>query len=220
MIVLNALKNNNKISEEDVNKAYNEELVFSNEENYEEATSLMYYQDAVMDELETIPSIPKNGKELESFIENMKKDLLFSEITLSFLNRFKSYLKKIPNTKNPELTLHPNTISKQFDNFKSLYNKGIIEYKEDGLIIENNPFNDFECETIDTNKEKLTWEEMESIKALNLEENSLIWHTRNCFMLAFYCAGMRAGDLIQLRGTNIVYENGSWRMFFPVQENH
>lgn len=167
---------------------------------------------------ETIPSIPKSGKELEAYLEKMRKDLLFSEITLSFLNRFKSYLKKIPNTKNPGLTLHQNTISKQFDNFKSLYHKGIIEYKEDGLIIENNPFNDFECETIDTNKEKLTWEEVESIKALDLEENSLIWHTRNCFMLAFYCAGMRAGDLIQLRGTNIVYENGSWRICYRMDK--
>lgn len=167
---------------------------------------------------EKIPSLPKRGKELEDYLGKMRKDLLFSDITLSFLNRFKSYLKKIPNTKNPELTLHPNTISKLFDNFKSLYHKGIIEYKEDGLLIENNPFNDFECETIDTNKEKLTWEEVESIKALDLEENSLIWHTRNCFMLAFYCAGMRAGDLIQLRGTNIVYENDSWRICYRMDK--
>lgn len=167
---------------------------------------------------ENIPSLPKRGKEFEDYLGKMKKDLLFSDITLSFLNRFKSYLKKIPNAKNPELTLHQNTISKQFDNFKSLYNKGITEYKEYGLIIENNPFNDFECETIGTNKEKLTWEEIESIKTLDLEENSLIWHTRNCFMLAFYCAGMRAGDLIQLRGTNIVCENGSWRICYRMDK--
>lgn len=167
---------------------------------------------------ENIPSLPKRGKEFEDYLGKMKKDLLFSDITLSFLNRFKSYLKKIPNAKNPELTLHQNTISKQFDNFKSLYNKGITEYKEYGLIIENNPFNDFECETIGTNKEKLTWEEIESIKTLDLEENSLIWHTRNCFMLAFFCAGMRAGDLIQLRGTNIVCENGSWRICYRMDK--
>lgn len=167
---------------------------------------------------EKIPSIPKNGKELEIYLEKMKKDLLFSEITLSFLNKFKIYLKKIPNTKNPDLTLHPNTISKQFDNFKSLYHKGVIEYKEEGLIINNNPFADFECETIDTNKEKLTWEEIENIKALKLKKNSLYWHTRNCFMLAFYCAGMRAGDLIQLRGTNIVHENDNWRICYRMDK--
>ena len=54
---------------------------------------------------ENIPSLPKRGKEFEDYLGKMKKDLLFSDITLSFLNRFKSYLKKIPNAKNPELTL-------------------------------------------------------------------------------------------------------------------
>ncbi len=167
---------------------------------------------------ESILAIPRNGKDLEEYLKKLKKDLLFSEITLSFLNRFKTYLKKIPNTKNSELTLHQNTISKQFDNFKSLYNKGRIELREKGLSIKNNPFDDFECETIDTNKEKLTWEEIELLKALKLEENSLIWHSRNCFLLAFYCAGMRAGDLIQLRGTNIIHENGDWRISYRMDK--
>jgi len=167
---------------------------------------------------ENILSIPKNGKELDEYLKKLKKDLLFSDITLSFLNKFKAFLRKIPNTKNPGLTLHQNTISKQFDNFKSLYNKGRIELREKGLSIKDNPFDEFECETIDTNKEKLTWEEIGLLKSLELEKNSLIWHSRNCFLLAFYCAGMRAGDLIQLRGTNIVHENGNWRISYRMDK--
>ena len=165
-----------------------------------------------------VASIPAKGKEHDELFERMKKDLLFSEITLSFLNKFKTYLKKIPNTKNPELTLHMNTISKLFDNFKSLYHKGLIELREEGLSVAVNPFEDFECETIDTNKEKLTWDEIEDLKALELEDDSLLWHTRNCFLLAFYCAGMRAGDLIQLRGTNVVCENGQWRIQYRMDK--
>ncbi len=65
---------------------------------------------------------------------------------------------------------------------------------------------------------KLTIEEIESLKALQLEEGSLIWHTRNCFLLAFYCAGMRAGDLIQLRENNIIYENGRWRISYRMDK--
>lgn len=167
---------------------------------------------------ENILTIPRNGKELETYLGKLKTDLLFNEITLSFLNKFKAFLKRIPNTKNPELTLHQNTISKQFDNFKSLYNKGRIELREKGLSIKDSPFDDFECETIDTNKEKLTWEEIELLKKLELKENSLIWHSRNCFLLAFYCAGMRAGDLIQLRGTNILYEHGEWRISYRMDK--
>jgi len=167
---------------------------------------------------ENIPTIPRSGKELNTYLSKLKKDLLFQEITLSFLNKFKTYLRRIPNTKNPELTLHQNTISKHFDNFKSLYNKGKIELREKGLTIKDNPFDDFECETIDTNKEKLTWEEIELLRSLELEKDSLIWHARNCFLLAFYCAGMRAGDLIQLRGTNIVHENGNWRIRYRMDK--
>lgn len=167
---------------------------------------------------ENILSVPKNGKELDEYLKKLKKDILFSDITLSFLNKFKAFLRRIPNTKNPRLTLHQNTISKQFDNFKSLYNKGRIELREKGLSIKDNPFDEFECETIDTNKEKLTWEEIGLLKSLELEKGSLIWHSRNCFLLAFYCAGMRAGDLIQLRGTNIVHESGNWRISYRMDK--
>ena len=46
-----------------------------------------------------IPLIPHNGKELEEYLKRLKKDLLFNEINLSFLNKFKAYLKKVPNSK-------------------------------------------------------------------------------------------------------------------------
>ena len=152
-------------------------------------------------------AIPRN--KMDEYLLNLKKDLLFNDITLSFLNKFKTYLKNTPNSKRPELTLHQNTISKQFDVFKSLYNKGVLELKEEGLEIKYNPFADFDCPTVDTNKEKLTWDEIESIKSLELEQDTLLWHTRNCFLFAFYCADMRVGDLIQLRGVNIIYSNDS-----------
>ena len=167
--------------------------------------------------VERIPSLPK-GAEFTLFMSKQKKDLSMNNITLSFLNKFKAYLQKCPNTRDSEQTLHINTISKQFDIFKSLYNKARLELKEEGLTLKENPFNDFVCETIDTNKEKLTEEEINLLNALSLEEGSLLWHARNCFMLAFYCAGMRAGDLIQLRGTNIVHESNTWRISYRMDK--
>ena len=161
-------------------------------------------------------AIPRN--KMDEYLLNLKKDLLFNDITLSFLNKFKTYLKNTPNSKRPELTLHQNTISKQFDVFKSLYNKGVLELKEEGLEIKYNPFADFDCPTVDTNKEKLTWDEIESIKSLELEQDPLLWHTRNCFLFAVYCAGMRAGDLIQLRGVNIIFSNDSWRVRYRMDK--
>ena len=139
-------------------------------------------------------------------MSKLKSELLFTDITLSFLNKFKTYLQSLPNSKDVELTLQQNTISKIFDNFASIYKKGVWELEAEGLNIKSNPFENFKCETIDTNKEKLTEDEIKLIEGLPLEKNSLIWHCRNYFLFAYYCAGMRAGDLIQLRGINITSE--------------
>ena len=59
LLILNLLVENGGISEEEKNHAYQEELKFLGEEERDEVTTVMYYHDAVMDELETIDSIPK-----------------------------------------------------------------------------------------------------------------------------------------------------------------
>ena len=56
--ILELLVKNNVISDEEKNKAYNEELKFSGADEAEELTSVMYYQDAVLEELKNIDSIP------------------------------------------------------------------------------------------------------------------------------------------------------------------
>lgn len=152
---------------------------------------------------EEVANLPKKKEELKIYMSKLKEELLFTDITLSFLNKFKTYLQSLPNSKEEGLTLQQNTISKIFDNFASIYKKGVLELESEGLTIKNNPFENFKCETIETNKEKLTESEIKLIEKLSLEKDSLIWHCRNYFLFAYYCAGMRAGDLIQLRGINI-----------------
>ena len=57
-IVLLAMERDGYITSEQVEIAYNEELVFDNKDDEDELNSLMYYQDAVLEELKTIESIP------------------------------------------------------------------------------------------------------------------------------------------------------------------
>lgn len=57
-LILNTLVKNGVISEKEKEDAYNEELVFSGTQKKKELSTLMYYQDAVIKELETIDSIP------------------------------------------------------------------------------------------------------------------------------------------------------------------
>ena len=57
-VVLLAMERDGYITSEQVETAYNEELVFDNKNDEDELNSLMYYQDAVLEELKTIDSIP------------------------------------------------------------------------------------------------------------------------------------------------------------------
>lgn len=143
---------------------------------------------------------------LEAFLGTINKDdLLFSEITASFLSQFEAYLHSLRNIRNPEAKLHPNTIEVNFNIFKALINRAIEVEKR--LKPELNPFLGYDYgKTIKTFKDKLNEAEIEVIEELELPEGSLIWHCRNYFMFSFYLAGIRAGDLIQLRWCNITSE--------------
>ena len=57
-VVLLAMERDGYITSEQVETAYNEELQFDNKNDEDELNSLMYYQDAVLEELKTIESIP------------------------------------------------------------------------------------------------------------------------------------------------------------------
>ena len=152
---------------------------------------------------------------LDNFLKKSRKsDVTFAELTYQFMTKFDSYLHTIPNERNPEQKLHPNTIQVIFNIFKTLVNNAI---KAGLMKPENNPFLNFKCSGVKTEKEKLNTDELEKVKALDLAEGSLIWHCRNAFMFSFYCAGVRAGDLVQLRWCNITSEG---RLSYQMGKNH
>ena len=153
---------------------------------------------------------------LEGYLKKKKKkDLLFSEVTPSFLSEFNTYLHKLPNKRHPEQLLHPNTIQVNFNILKTIINRAIqIDSK---LAPEQNPFLKFKYSGVKTTKEKLDGEELAAIEALDLPEGSLIWHCRNYFFFSFYCAGIRIGDFVQLRWCNITDEG---RLSYQMGKNH
>ena len=152
---------------------------------------------------------------LESFLAaNRKKDVLFADITPSFLSDFDAYLHTLPNERQPEKLLHPNTIQVVLNIFKTLINKAVSIDKK--MKPEDNPFLAFKYKGVKTEKAKLNADELEALQDLELEEDSLIWHCRNYFFFSFYCAGIRAGDLIQLRWCNI--KDG--RLNYQMGKNH
>jgi integrase len=74
----------------------------------------------------------------------------------------------------------------------------------EGIISsDENPFNKFKIKSAKTFRDKLTEEEINKLTTLALEPESREWHARNMFILSFYCAGIRFGDLLQLKWKNI-----------------
>lgn len=141
-------------------------------------------------------------------------DITVEDLTVDLLTRFDNFLHKWENEREPGKLLHPNTIEVQFNILRTLVHRaievGIMEASKDPFLV-------FKYKGVKTTKEKLSDTEMERIIALELEEGSLIWHCENYFLFSYYCAGIRAADLIQLRWRNVT-ENG--RLHYQMGKNH
>lgn len=149
-------------------------------------------------------------------IKLKRNELLFADITIELVTRFDNHLRTLHNArsiKEADKKLHPNTIKKILDIFKTLMKKGV----ELGYITPGqNPFLSFKYSGVMTEKDKLDVDEIQAIEALELEEGSLGWNSRNCFLFSFYCAGIRVGDLLQLRWANV--KGG--RLKYQMGKNH
>ena len=151
---------------------------------------------------------------LEAFLkEDGKKELMFDEITPTYLSRFEAYLHTLTNERHPEKMLHPNYIQVLMKCFRAMYKAAI----DKGLVEHPISMKAFSVSHIDTEKEKLNLAEIGLIEALSLEKGSLVWNCRNAFLFSFYCAGIRAGDLLQLRWCNITSDG---RLNYQMGKNH
>ena len=104
--ILELLVKNNVISDEEKNKAYNEELKFSGADEAEELTSVMYYQDAVLEELKNIDSIPLSYSDSKGLKIYTNLDLNAQRILE------KNVKESIPDTSEIEASavmMNPNT---------------------------------------------------------------------------------------------------------------
>ncbi len=63
--ILNLMVKNGIITEKEMNEAYGSELIFKRSEEREELSTLMYYYDAVIDELESIDAIPQTYTDIK-----------------------------------------------------------------------------------------------------------------------------------------------------------
>ena len=129
---------------------------------------------------------------LNKLKEFRKDDIPLVAITITFVNDYETFLYKKGN--------HPNTIYSDLKVIRTVLNNAISE----GLMpAEKNPFIYKKLKEVATKKERLSYSEIQDIINLDLIEGTILWHVRNYFLFAFYCAGIRFGDFVQLTWSNI-----------------
>ena len=132
-------------------------------------------------------------KKLKSFKKD--KPLPVEELTTSLLNEFQLYLKNEGS--------HQNYIHTNLKALRTIIQKEAI--KEDKILSpDKNPFIWFTMpKVLPSFKEKLDIKEIQAIESLNLKQDDKLFHVRNAFLFSLYNAGIRIGDLMQLRWCNI-----------------
>jgi integrase len=149
----------------------------------------------------------KQFRDLANKLELFRKkrrmsDILFVDLTVPFLDKFEIFLQQLPNQRDKDSgkVLNRNTVLNNMKRFRTLTRKAV---KLGYLSADKDPFLNYEFHWLPTTKDKLESDEIDRIIKLDLEEGSMLWHARNCFLFSYYCAGIRVGDLIQLRWRNV-----------------
>jgi len=138
---------------------------------------------------------------LKHFAQN--NYLSFKEIDESFLRRFMSYLKG-------EKKLSPRSVINTLIVIRTLYNRAI----KHGIVgREHYPFgkDKIRIKFPESEKVGLTKEEIQAIESLSNLSNQET-HVRNVWLFSFYLAGMRVGDVINIRWSDIYDGRLHYRM--------
>lgn len=141
-------------------------------------------------------------KIIEKFVGS--NQLIFQDITPSFLEKFAIYLKS-------DRHVSERTVMNYFVVIRTIYNKAIKE----GLVERKHyPFSDnnIRIKYPQSIKIGLTIEEVKAIENLDLEQGSFMRHTRNVWLTSFYFAGMRISDVLKLKWQDFIDDRLIYRM--------
>jgi len=126
------------------------------------------------------------------------KDILFRDLTHSFILNFHSFLKATDF--RAQRRLSETTVCNVFKTFKLLYKHAVFAKY---IITNNDPFEGIVLKKSQTKKIPLTRDEVQRINDLNLQKDDSLWHVRNYFMFSMYMTGMRISDVMNIKWQNI-----------------
>lgn len=145
-------------------------------------------------------------QQFEGFLASKgREDIAFEEINLALVKQYEAYLGKVRSqkTKTSKRTINKATANSYMRRFRTLVN-----WAESLGYITINPFGEGKGQyqikgKAESSKEVLNEGELDAIIGLELPEGGALWHTRNAFLFSLFCAGMRCGDVLQLRWKDI-----------------
>lgn len=154
-------------------------------------------------------------KKLDGYLSEIgKTDLLFSELTVEFLDDFQSYMV--------DTGMETNTAT----HYLKVVNGFVRRSQVDRDIMNTyNPFDNFKFEKKRIKiKETLNREEVQVLLEFPIK-NHRVDRVRKMFLFQFFCGGMRVSDLVTLRYKNLGHGRLSYVMFktkhpltFPITE--
>jgi len=132
---------------------------------------------------------------LLTFLEKEnKKDLVFKEVTHSFLKKYESYFRERGATGNG--------ISFYMRSLRAVFNRAIT----DGCCKkEMYPFDAYKISSLSTQtvKRAITKEEIDLIKQFQTQEDSRMFQSKVIFLFSYYTRGLNFADLATLKWKNI-----------------
>ncbi|MCR8561076.1 site-specific integrase [Mucilaginibacter sp. BJC16-A38] len=169
-------------------------------------------------------SLKKAGKytERNSAIASMEhfknflngSDIIFPEITVSLLDRYKAYLANDVKIGKKQKNMSPVTVNNKLSFIRELFNSAIT-----ASVVEQKyyPFGEggMEIKAPETAKHGLSMADVlliESVELTNRKYN----HARNLWLISFYFGGMRASDVLRLKWSDFK-DN---RLHYTMGKNH
>lgn len=150
---------------------------------------------------------------LKSLLESQNKtDLLFSEIDYKWIEVFDMYLY--------QKQLKKNTRNNYLKCCQRIYNLSI---KEKLFKTYENPFDYFKFRRETVEKKRLSSGTTQDLVNLDIPYGSLLYETRNKFLIQLYGQGLRVSDLFTLRYKNINFDGSLSRINFTqfkTKKNH
>ncbi len=164
--------------------------------------------DAYINELEKLKKynqLNSDKPRVNHFLEFVNDDELgFDQLTINLLKQFQIFLKT-------ERKVGERTVMNHLVVIRSICNKAIKQYSIDSKFYPFGPtkiqIRFPECIKLGLNREEVC-----KLEELEIDDKTFTWHAKNAWISSYYLAGVRVGDLIQLKWNDIVDDRLVYQM--------